>query len=140
MPAAPRPTKGGKSIPRKTLPSKTTVVKPAPGKGKGGSKKRATKAPPTPKGKLSAETIEDSDEDYGLNEGGDEENIEDEFAKMVGETLAADEGEDGDEGDEEDEDDEEDEEGDELGGATLVVRDEGRNTSRECFCRLLVHR
>ena len=83
-----------------------------------------TKAPTTPKGKYkSAEIIEDSDEDYGLNE--DAEGEEDEFAKMVGESLAVDEG-DGDEGEgDEEDDDEEEDEGDELGGATLVVRDEG---------------
>ena len=144
---SPRPVKGGKSIPRKAPPVSTMPLTASPPrKTKNGGKKQgsalATKAPPTPQGKYkSAEIIEDSDEDYGLDASGEDED-NDEFAKMVGESLAADvqvneEGIDDDEQDDEDEDEDEDEDGedeheaDELGGARLVVRDEGRNVTGE---------
>jgi len=110
--------------------TRTPMKAKAKGSGKKGAK-QATKAPPTSKGKLSAEIIEDSDEDYGLAEGGEAE--EDEFAKMVGESLAA-EGDIGwdDEDDDEDEQEDNEDEGDEFSGATVVVRDEGRVTSGQC--------
>ena len=138
-----RPTKGGKSIPRKAPPVSTVpMTASASPKPKNGGKKQglalATKAPPAPQGKYkSAEVIEDSDEDYGLDASGDEE--VNEFAKMVDESLAADVRVDGRADDDEDDDSDEDETGEdedeanELGGARLVVRDEGRTMTGEFF-------
>lgn len=114
-------------LPTGTPPKKKSTTK------KGGTGKRATKAPTAPKGKYkSAEIIEDSEEDYGLNDEG-EDDVEDEFAKMVGESLAAtDVGRDSESDEEEEEDD--DDEADELGGAKVVVRDEGRRIVGESGC------
>lgn len=91
----------------------------------------------------SAEIIEDSDEEIGddvsVQGQGQDEEEEDEFARLVGESLADVDGADagaglgvGNEEEEESEEDEEDEDEDEvreLGGARLVVRDEGRGGS-----------
>ncbi len=139
---APRATKGGQSLPRKTtIQPHALIPAPTPQKATARSKKkgrgtRATKAPPTPKGKYkSAETIENSDEDYGLNDDDDDQGGADEFANLLGECLAdklsGTDG-DGEEDDEEDEEeDEEEEEGNELEGARLMVRDELRGGSSE---------
>ncbi|ORX40162.1 hypothetical protein BD324DRAFT_607235 [Kockovaella imperatae] len=104
-------------------------------KGKIGAKpNKSVKAPPVPDGKFkSAEIIEDSEEEYDLGEGQSdaqepEDNDDDEFARMVGESLAEpdeqplpeplierryeDEESTSDEGEESDDD--------ELGGARLV--------------------
>lgn len=113
---------------------KKTAKKPAGGRGKKGA---AVPAPVTPvaRGKIkSAEIIEDSDIDSN-GEGEVEEEEDDLFAKLVGESLAEDEGpsvptttggHDHDAYAEEDEDDDEEEEEDEdeeneLGGARLVA-------------------
>ena len=143
--SAPRPTKGGKTLPRK-MPAAPEVPSSAPtpvkaikanknGKKAGKAPKKTAKAPPTPQGKYkSAETIEDSDEEYGLDEGGahDEGEVEeDEFAKMVGESLAMEQtsgqypAAEEDSSDEEEEDDEEAE----MGGARLVGRDQRKSQS-----------
>ncbi|KAK4683569.1 hypothetical protein P7C73_g6674, partial [Tremellales sp. Uapishka_1] len=104
----PRPAQSGKSLPRKTPAALPSVSKKAPKK----------KPPPTTGKYKSVEIIDDSDEGAGEEE-------EDEFAKMMGETLAAEilqaknEAYDDEEEDDEEEDEDED---DELGGARLIVR------------------
>ena len=133
--AAGRATTGGKSTPRKTIPLAKPDPSPTP-KPKAAAKAKAApkakvketkkgggrgKPPPPPvqiSGKVkSAEFIEDSDEEYGVEE------EEDEFAKLVGESLAQDDNA-APPQDESDEDDDEDEdEDDELGGARLVGGD-----------------
>jgi len=133
--SASRASKGGKSLPRKT-PAATKPKAPSPKKTAKKANAKSTKGPkakaaPQPRGKVkSAEIIEDSDvDDDGEDEGdggaegegdgdgeGEEEDI---FAKMVGESLAAEDEED----DDDDEGEEEDDEENELGGARLVVDD-----------------
>ena len=118
-PAAPTFNQAAKAIGR----GKANPKKPAQ------TKKAVKKAPPTPQGKFkSAETIEDSDEEYDLGadnnvQQAEEDDEEDEFAKMLGESLAGG-AEDGgqEEEDDDDEEDEDDDDDDELGGARLVVR------------------
>jgi hypothetical protein len=73
--------------------------------------------------------IEDSDDDA---DGGND--LEDEFARMVGESLAGD-GMDA-EGEDDEDEEEEDEDDGELGGARLVVRDEAGG---ECRIPLRAH-
>jgi len=120
----------GKANPKKAAPTKKAVKK----------------APPTPQGKFkSAETIEDSDEEYDLTtraaepegQAVDVEDEEDDFAKMLGESLAGGTQEAGEEEEDDDDDeDEEDEDDDELGGARLVVR---QDASCEYNCMAPVH-
>ncbi|GFZ45275.1 hypothetical protein JCM24511_03001 [Saitozyma sp. JCM 24511] len=142
-----RAVKGGKSLPRKTLPAHAPLppVEPvrkakAPAKGRGGAHARGGKAAGTsaagkrggkaaaaapPKGKFkSAEIIEDSDdEDVDADADGGNE-MADEFARMVGESLAAAPSTEAEGEDEEEYEEEDDDEG-ELGGARLVVNDSG---------------
>ncbi|WWD18390.1 hypothetical protein CI109_102840 [Kwoniella shandongensis] len=140
-----RATKSGKGLPRKkplesapipvlSAPSRTTTAK-GKTKAKAAAAPKATKAsatrgkkataaaavvePITPTKYKSAEFIEDSDE-----EAEEEEEEIDEFANLLGKSLAeADEVRD--EEDESEDDDEDEDEDDELGGARLVVRDQG---------------
>lgn len=129
-----RVTTGGKSTPRKTVPLAKTDPSPTPkpkaqAKSKAAPKAKAKetkkgggrgKAHPPPvqiSGKVkSAEFIEDSDEEYGVDE------EEDEFAKLVGESLAQDDNA-APQDDSDDDDDEDEDEDDELGGARLVGGD-----------------
>jgi hypothetical protein len=145
-----RAMKGGKSLPRKTLPAHAPLppVEPvrkakAPAKGRGGAQARGGKAAGTsaagkrggkaaaaaaaPKGKFkSAEIIEDSDDEDVDADGGNE--MADEFARMVGESLAAAPSTEAEGEDEEEYEEEDDDEG-ELGGARLVVNDSGGGES-----------
>lgn len=164
VPARPRPTTGGKGLPRKTAPapaahaaipdfsapakSKTkkanAAVKKVP-KAAGPGKK---KAPPVPQGKFkSAEIIEDSEEEYDLGTsevGGQEDDAdadedEDDFAKMLGESLA--EGADGvgEEDDDEEEEEEDDEYDEVLEGARFAPRQSKSSASEsQAACRLLL--
>jgi hypothetical protein len=113
-----------------------TISAKGKGRGKAGVKqlpKKAAKQPISPKGKIkSAEIIEDSDEEYGVGEAGDnDDEEEDEFAKMVGESLAVDGlAVDEDQDEEDDDDEEEDEDEDELGGAKLVMQNQSRSSGQ----------
>ena len=133
-PAAPTFNQAAKAVGR----GKANPKKSAP------AKKAGTKAPPTPQGKFkSAEIIEDSEEEYDLGTAtvepasaqAEADDEEDDFAKMLGESLAGGTEEAGDEeeDDDDDEDDDEDDD-DELGGATLVVR---QDASCEFACLVL---
>ncbi|KAK8858502.1 hypothetical protein IAR55_002729 [Kwoniella newhampshirensis] len=144
--AGSRATNGGKGLPRKRplesapIPVLTNPPRATKTKGKATSATATSKttnargkkaapavvvAPITPTKFKSAEFIEDSDEETaGAGEDENEEEDdeeEDEFANLLGKSLA--EADDEDE-DEEEESDDEDED-DELGGARLVVRDQG---------------
>jgi hypothetical protein len=115
----------------------------SPAKGRGGAQARGGKAAGTsaagkrggkaaaaaaaPKGKFkSAEIIEDSDDEDVDADGGNE--MADEFARMVGESLAAAPSTEAEGEDEEEYEEEDDDEG-ELGGARLVVNDSGGGES-----------
>ncbi|WVW84561.1 hypothetical protein I302_106595 [Kwoniella bestiolae CBS 10118] len=133
-----RQTKGGKGMPsKKPLESapipllssstgttaktkstkKGTTKKPTAARGKG---KKAVVELSTPTKFKSSEYIEDSDEEIAASESNapQEEEV-DEFANLLGESLA--QGEEYDEDEEEDEESEEEEEDEGLGGARLVV-------------------
>lgn len=123
------------AVARKSVPA-SAIAAAAPARGKAAAAKTEAKAGGSaaakkgnasasaaagvPKGKTkSAEIIEDSDEEaLGLTEpgggGGGGISLNDEFATMLGESLADDEP------DDEDDEEEEEEDDDELGGATLV--------------------
>lgn len=129
---------------------KSTKGKSAKAGGKKAVGAKGKKKPPIdPQGKFkSAEIIEDSEEEYDLRtsevgddagegEGdGDGAEEEDDFAKMLGESLAEDADEVGEVGEEEDEDEDEDEEEDEeeyddaLEGARVVSRQPGESGLR----------
>ncbi|WRT67694.1 uncharacterized protein IL334_004666 [Kwoniella shivajii] len=144
-PILPRATKSGKGLPRKkpmesapipvlSGPSSTTakksskakVTKKVTPKSIGRGKKVSTTKtiePATPTKFKSAEYIEDSDEEIAASESiqGDAEGEEvDEFANLLGESLAQGDAYDNDDDDDEEEEEEsDDDEG--LGGARLVV-------------------
>ncbi|OCF55019.1 hypothetical protein L486_07675 [Kwoniella mangroviensis CBS 10435] len=154
-PVVTRQTKSGKGLPRKKplesapIPmlsssaststsakaKKTTTKKAkagagATGKGRGKNEGSGVVVePPTPTKYKSSEYIEDSDEEILASESNNppaEEEEIDEFANLLGQSLAqADEYDE----DQEDEESEEEEEDEELGGARLVVGS-GSGTSR----------
>ncbi|WWC70665.1 uncharacterized protein I206_104616 [Kwoniella pini CBS 10737] len=136
-----RQMKSGKSLPRKqplatapipsfsTSNTTTTTKKATKAKTKGktttkkgssvkGKKKLETIEPETPTKFKSSEFIEDSDEEIANSEANNptEDQEFDEFANLLGQSLAQ-----GDEDDSEEEEDEDDEDDEDLGGARLVV-------------------
>ncbi|WWD04765.1 hypothetical protein V865_002836 [Kwoniella europaea PYCC6329] len=151
-PIVTRQTKSGKGLPRKkplesapipmlsssaststSAKAKKSTTKKAKagtganGKGRGKKGSGVVVEPPTPTKYKSSEYIEDSDEEILASESNNppaEEEEIDEFANLLGQSLAQ-----GDEYDEEEEESEEEEEDEELGGARLVVGS-GSRTSR----------